>query len=97
MIWIILASTTVLVANLGTDNGQALEDIFESFPQQFTLGSSLAVDTFFFLSGLLTTYVDITLSLKVRLARGITEEHACTSNTPIPISLNLLLTFPTLV
>jgi peptidoglycan/LPS O-acetylase OafA/YrhL len=28
----------------------------ESLPQQFTLGGSLAVDTFFFLSGLLTTF-----------------------------------------
>jgi len=56
MIWIILANTSILIANLGTDNGQALQDIYESFPQQFTLGSSLAVDTFFFLSGLLTTY-----------------------------------------
>lgn len=46
MIWIILANTSILIANLGTDNGQALQDIYESFPQQFTLGSSLAVDTY---------------------------------------------------
>ena len=35
---------------------QALVENLESLPQQFTLGASLAVDTFFFLSGLLTTF-----------------------------------------
>lgn len=57
MIWIILANTSLLMANVGTDDKDALEDdLYKSLPQQFTLGSSLAVDTFFFLSGLLTTY-----------------------------------------
>jgi len=56
MLWIILAHTTLLVCLLGTDDQDALIDNLESVPQQFTLGASLAVDTFFFLSGLLTTY-----------------------------------------
>lgn len=56
MIWIILAHTSLLMANLGTDDQKTMAELYSSFPQQFTLGSSLAVDTFFFLSGLLTTY-----------------------------------------
>lgn len=56
MLWIILAHTTLLVCLLGTDDQDALVENLESLPQQFTLGASLAVDTFFFLSGLLTTF-----------------------------------------
>eukprot|EP00040_Diaphanoeca_grandis_P026045 m.145211 g.145211 ORF g.145211 m.145211 type:complete len:645 (+) comp30428_c0_seq2:1589-3523(+) len=56
MMWIILAHTTLLVCLLGTDDQDALLEGLETVPQQFTLGASLAVDTFFFLSGLLTTY-----------------------------------------
>jgi peptidoglycan/LPS O-acetylase OafA/YrhL len=56
MVSCLQANTSLLVANLGTDSGQKLEEVFETFTQQFTLGSSLAVDTFFFLSGLLTTF-----------------------------------------
>eukprot|EP00041_Stephanoeca_diplocostata_P013570 m.238277 g.238277 ORF g.238277 m.238277 type:complete len:637 (+) comp19387_c0_seq3:300-2210(+) len=56
MLWIILAHTTLLVTLLGTDDQNEMLENMESLPQQFTLGASLAVDTFFFLSGLLTTY-----------------------------------------
>lgn len=52
---IILAHTTLLVTLLGTDDQNEMLENMESLPQQFTLGASLAVDTFFFLSGLLTT------------------------------------------
>eukprot|EP00038_Savillea_parva_P009943 m.186849 g.186849 ORF g.186849 m.186849 type:complete len:715 (-) comp16883_c0_seq1:206-2350(-) len=56
MLWIILANTTLLVEIVGTDDADSRLHTAESLPQQFTLGSSLAVDTFFFLSGLLTTF-----------------------------------------
>eukprot|EP00039_Didymoeca_costata_P032646 m.38716 g.38716 ORF g.38716 m.38716 type:complete len:700 (+) comp9465_c0_seq1:95-2194(+) len=69
MIWIILAHTSLLVANLGTDDQGAVQEVYKSLPQQFTLGSSLAVDTFFFLSGLLTTY---TLLRRMRKSRKTT-------------------------
>eukprot|EP00041_Stephanoeca_diplocostata_P035608 m.1261132 g.1261132 ORF g.1261132 m.1261132 type:complete len:676 (+) comp24730_c0_seq9:307-2334(+) len=56
MMWIILAHTQLLSLSLGTDNENAEHLMTETLPQQFSLGSSLAIDIFFFLSGLLTTY-----------------------------------------
>eukprot|EP00035_Acanthoeca_spectabilis_P006177 m.121578 g.121578 ORF g.121578 m.121578 type:complete len:721 (-) comp13389_c0_seq2:129-2291(-) len=56
MMWIILAHTQLVGLSLGTDNQDAKSLMKESLPQQFTLGSSLAIDIFFFLSGMLTTF-----------------------------------------
>jgi len=56
MMWIIFAHTQLLAYRLGTDNQNSAEMMNDTLPQQFTLGASLAIDIFFFLSGLLTTY-----------------------------------------
>eukprot|EP00040_Diaphanoeca_grandis_P044705 m.13305 g.13305 ORF g.13305 m.13305 type:complete len:679 (-) comp9681_c0_seq2:284-2320(-) len=56
MMWIIFAHTQLLAYRLGADNQNSEDMMSEALPQQFTLGASLAIDTFFFLSGLLTTY-----------------------------------------
>ena len=51
MLWIVFAHTSVLSIELGTDDQHAVQLTEQSIPQQFTLGASLAIDTFFFLSG----------------------------------------------
>eukprot|EP00038_Savillea_parva_P010749 m.192514 g.192514 ORF g.192514 m.192514 type:complete len:712 (+) comp18666_c0_seq1:203-2338(+) len=56
MMWIILAHTQLVGLSLGTDNQNAETLMKKTLPQQFTLGSSLAIDIFFFLSGMLTTF-----------------------------------------
>eukprot|EP00037_Helgoeca_nana_P021848 m.221096 g.221096 ORF g.221096 m.221096 type:complete len:725 (+) comp25799_c0_seq4:2324-4498(+) len=56
MMWIILAHTQLVALSLGTDNQDAESLMSKTLPQQFTLGSSLAIDIFFFLSGMLTTF-----------------------------------------
>lgn len=80
MMWIVLSHTTLLVNLLGTDDQDALVDNLNSLPQQFTLGASLAVDLFFFLSGLLTTF---TLLKKMRKS----------SKTSFPVGKFILLRF----
>lgn len=56
MMWIIFAHTQLLSLSLGADNQNSETMLRDSLPQEFTLGASLAIDIFFFLSGLLTTY-----------------------------------------
>jgi peptidoglycan/LPS O-acetylase OafA/YrhL len=57
MLWIIFAHTSVVTTELGTDDQNAVALTQQNLPQQCTLGASLAIDTFFFQLGLLTTRV----------------------------------------
>ncbi|KAK3241267.1 hypothetical protein CYMTET_48950 [Cymbomonas tetramitiformis] len=67
MMWIILGHTVNFQALLGFENEADTYGQLTKFSFQFVIGGEYAVDTFFFLSGFLSTYVAIR-----RLGRGKT-------------------------
>lgn len=56
MLWIILAHTSLLSTFLGEIDPYTEIDVLETWNQQFVLAAQYGVDTFFFISGMLTAY-----------------------------------------
>eukprot|EP00040_Diaphanoeca_grandis_P032568 m.197621 g.197621 ORF g.197621 m.197621 type:complete len:687 (+) comp32663_c2_seq2:34-2094(+) len=59
MLWIILAHTCLLVTEIGVENPDVFAQQFTNRFSAFATGANLAVDTFFFIAGVLTSYTTI--------------------------------------
>ena len=56
MLWIILGHSSLFTTFEGEVNPATSKDVLQSIPEQFVYSAAFGVDTFFFISGMLTAY-----------------------------------------